>query len=168
MTRHQDTLDALEAADAFAAERGIPRAAGWYSGQWYVDSYLAGWMPPGRYRWWAAYNGQAGSLLVTDDVVAHQWTSTPVDQSVLFDAEIIDYGSDGGDVSDDERAQMQKTIDGLIVTIADIADRLGDQLLAETQRASMRKSIIRQIVAQMEAERTNAVGPRPTSKGGSG
>lgn len=65
------------------------------------------------------------------------------------------------DVDDTERQQFQDKINGLSVTVADIADRLGDQLLAEAKRSSVRKTVVRDIVKQMEAERAQAVGPRP-------
>lgn len=75
---------------------------------------------------------------------------------------------DEPDVTDEERAQMQATIDdlqnkinGLVVTVADIADRLGDELVAETHRTSVRKTTVRSIVKQMQDERVQAVGPRP-------
>jgi hypothetical protein len=68
---------------------------------------------------------------------------------------------DAPDMDEAERKQYQDKIDGLTVTVADIADRLGDQLLVEAKRSSVRKTVVRDIVKQMEAERAQAVGPRP-------
>lgn len=82
------------------------------------------------------------------------------DLDVLSAAEEAELNG-GAPVDDAERQQLQAKIDGLVTTVADIADRLGDQLLAECNRANVRKTTVRGIVAQMEAERAEAVGPRP-------
>lgn len=113
MTRAQDVRDARAAADEWAAERGLPPSGG-YSGPWYVDGYLFGWWPDGWVKWWAWYGIQAGSIIGVDDIVSHQYTSDPVDQSLMLESEIIDWG---GDVTDAERQEMQNTIDGLVSTL---------------------------------------------------
>ncbi len=65
---------------------------------------------------------------------------------------------------DDPCAAVAAVRDGLVVTIADIADRLGDELLAECNRTAkpMRRWYVRGIVAQMQSERVAAIGPRPS------
>lgn len=157
VTRQSDTLTARRAADDFAADRGLPPSGG-YSGSWYRDAYLNGWWPAGWKRWWAAYGLDPGTI-IGGDIVAHQWTSTPVDQNVMVESEIV--GS-GGTVTDPEREEMQNTINGLVTTVADIADRIGDEILTETRRpAGVRKTELRRMVSEMQVERTAAVGPRP-------
>jgi hypothetical protein len=68
---------------------------------------------------------------------------------------------DDSEVTDEEKQQLQDQINGLATTVADMADRIGDEILAETQRKSMRKTVLREKVAQMQQERVQAVGPRP-------
>jgi hypothetical protein len=159
MTRQQDVLDARAAADQWANEHGLPPSGG-YSGQWYLNDYLYGWWPDGWLKWWAIYGIAPGSI-IGGDIVAHQYGSTPVDMDVLLESEIVDSGGTGGDVDDQERKQYQDRIDGLVTTVADIADRIGDELLTEAQRSSVRKTVVRNIVKEMQAERVQAVGPRP-------
>jgi hypothetical protein len=158
MTRTDDVIAARKAADDWAASLGLP-PSGAYSGSWYENSYLGGWWPDGWLKWWADYNGSPGSLIGAD-VVAHQYASSPIDSDVMLESEIVT--QDGGTpVDDTERVALQAQIDGLVTTVADIADRLGDQLLAECKRPGVRKATVRAVVAEMEAERAQAVGPRP-------
>jgi hypothetical protein len=84
--RRTATLAAREAGDAFAAARGL-RPCGGYSGAWYVQDYLDNWWPDGWLRWWADYSKPAGSLL-GGLTVGHQFTSNPVDTSVLIESEL--------------------------------------------------------------------------------
>lgn len=153
-SRQQDVMDALEVMDEWAATRGLP-ATGVYSGDWYISDYLGGWFPEGRLYWLADY-GLDPEVLPARPI--HQYTSTPIDMDVMLESEIV---TGAPPVDDTERQQLQAKIDSLVTTVADIADRLGDQLLAECKRASVRKTTVRSIVAQMESERAAAVGPRP-------
>jgi hypothetical protein len=156
VTRQQDVLDALAAANAFSAEIGVQAAAGVYSGPWYINGYLGGWMPEGVAQWLAVYDGNPGSQL-GGLVVGHQFTSTPIDQSVFEDSEI------GGDVDAAERQAYEDRISGLTTTIYDMGDRLGDAIEAECARpngAQPRKGTLRDIAAQLHNERAEAVGPR--------
>lgn len=50
---------------------------------------------------------------------------------------------------------------GVVNGLAYVADDLGDQLLAEAKRASVRKTVVRNIVKEMERVRVEQVGPRP-------
>lgn len=86
MTRQQDTLDAKAAADDWAAQHGLPPSGG-YSGQWYQDGYLGGWWPEGWSKWWSAYGITPGAIL-GGLIVAHQFTSSPVDQNVMLESEM--------------------------------------------------------------------------------
>lgn len=91
------------------------------------------------------------------------WVMGPANATELDAFAMRVAGEEGPtDVNDAERAQMQNTINGLVTTVADIADRIGDEILTETNRKSMRKTVLREKVAQMQAERAQAVGPRPT------
>lgn len=82
----QDIIDALDAADDWANARGLPEA-GIYTGDWYVNGYLGGWIPKVP-QWIANYNGDPGSL-IGGMIVAHQFTSTPCDQNEMLDSEIV-------------------------------------------------------------------------------
>ena len=86
--RQNATVAARSAGDTFADENHLPPCGG-YSGQWYVDSYLGRWWPAGWLKWWADYRFQAGTLLQSGVVVAHQYTSSPVDSDVLLPTEIL-------------------------------------------------------------------------------
>ena len=80
-----------------------------------------------------------------------------VDLNVLSAAELA--ALDGGDV---DCAELQQKVDGFAVTIADMADRIGDAILAETRRPKgMRKTYLRSLVDQLHDERVQAVGERP-------
>ncbi len=65
-------------------------------------------------------------------------------------------------VPDDPCAALIEQRDGLVETVADIADRCGDLLLAEANylKRPMRRWYVRSIVAQMAKERSDSIGPR--------
>lgn len=134
MSRRQDVLEARMAADAWAAERNLP-ASGGYSGRWYIDGYLSGWWPADWLQWLATYDNNPGSQL-GGDVVGHQYSSTPVDQSVFIDSEIV------GDPVDDDDCQAYK----------DALDRGVQRLWIETaKKTTLSKKIIKEIAAEMYA-----------------
>jgi hypothetical protein len=85
MSRQLDVTDARAAADEWAAARGLPPSGG-YSGDWYVNGYLAGWWPDGWLYWQANY-GAPPELLPMRPVV--QFTSTPIDTDVMLESEIV-------------------------------------------------------------------------------
>ncbi len=89
----------------------------------------------------------------------HQFSSTPIDQDAMLESEIITPAVPPADPCASVTAQR----DALVVTVADIADRLGDQLLAECDvlKRPMRRWYVRSIVQQMQAERDAAIGSRP-------
>lgn len=148
MTRQQDVLDARAAADEWAAERGDPPSGG-YSGPWYQSDYLGGWWPDGWLKWWAAYGIAPGSL-IGGPVVAHQYTSTPVDQDVMLDSEIVSGGTPP--VDDAERAQMQATIDGLVSSLGVIAGNALAPVVAQKSPVSKAvKNLVATIRWQAEA-----------------
>jgi hypothetical protein len=154
--RKDDVMLALDAINTWSSARGLPEA-GIYTSRYFINLLFDGWMPSGVKLWLASYGVTPGSL-IGGDCVAHQYGSTPIDMDVMLESEIV---TGGPPVDDAERAAMQAQIDSLVTTVADIADRLGDQLLAECKRSSVRKTTVRGIVAEMEAERVQAVGPRP-------
>lgn len=150
----QRCLRALEICDKWATAKNLP-PTGVYTGQWYINGYMGGWFPPDRMYWMADYS-RPPELFPSRPL--HQYTSNPVDKNAMLESEIV---TQGGNVTDEERQQYEDKIDGLVVTVADIADRLGDQLVAESHRGYVRKTVIRNIVKQMQAERVQAVGERP-------
>ena len=158
MTRPEDVALARAAADEWASAHGLPPSAG-YSGTWYQNGYLGGWWPDGWLRWWADYNGNPGNIL-GGQIVAHQYGSDPIDQDAMLESEIFTVPAPNP-LPDDPCAAIEAAHDALVVTVADITDRLGDALLAECTRANVRKSIVRGIVAQMAQEREQAIGERP-------
>jgi hypothetical protein len=142
VTRQQDTLIARQAANDWAAEHGLPPSGG-YSGQWYVDAYLGGWWPDGWLKWWAIYGIVPGSV-IGGDIVAHQWTSTPVDQNVLLESDIVDYSEDGGD---DDMANCRAYKDAL----ARAVDRIqieDERKTAAGKPATIRRTVIREIASE--------------------
>jgi hypothetical protein len=87
MSRTNDVTVARAAADEWAAAHSLPPSGG-YSAQFYQNGYLGGWWPPGWPKWWADYSAEAGSI-IGNDIVAHQYTSTPVDTNVMLESEIV-------------------------------------------------------------------------------
>jgi hypothetical protein len=126
-----DARVARAAADEWAAERGLPPSGG-YSGQWYQDGYLNGWWPEGWPKWWAAYGITPGSIL-GGLVVAHQYTSTPIDSNVMLESEIVSQ-SGGGDVPDPNVDYGWQQKKDLVVQTAGELLAVSDQLLAEANR----------------------------------
>lgn len=136
MTRHQDVTDARAAADEWAAAHGLPPSGG-YSGQWFLDGYLFGWWPDGWQKWWASYGIEPGSIL-GGDIVGHQYTSTPIDQSVFEDSEI----GNGGDMAD---CQTYKDALARVVNRLQIED---ERKAANGQPAALRRTIMREIASE--------------------
>jgi hypothetical protein len=156
MSRTDDVTAARSAADEWAAGRGLPSSGG-YSGDWYINGYLGGWWPADWVYWMADYSKPPELFPMRP---AHQFSSTPIDQDAMLESE-ISTPTTPPPPPDDPCAAITVAHDALVVTVADIADRLGDALLEECKRLVPRKSVIKGIVAQMAAERTNAIGPRP-------
>jgi hypothetical protein len=144
VSRLQDVLDARIAADAWAASKGLPPSGG-YSGDWYRLGYLGGWWPEGWLQWWADYSKPPGALL-SDTVVGHQYTSTPVDRSLFDDAEV--------------NAPVANGCTDLINALAYVCDDLGAQLAAEDKRPNIRHTVVRQIIAEMARVREQMLGPK--------
>ena len=147
--RVDDVNRAFDVLDAWAINHGLP-LTGIYWSRYFIDLLFGGvnyW--PDRKQWLAHYGIVPGSL-IGGNVVAHQYTSTPVDQNVMLESEIVN-----GEVP-------MPDCDGVINGLAYVADDLGDKLLAEAKRPSgIRKTVVRDIVKEMERVRTQEVGPRP-------
>lgn len=167
---------ALERCDEFAAASGRP--TGVYSGAWY-------WADPrymnntavfsDRLLWDALYDGIPDASVFSayggwQECAIKQYAGTSVfhgvsgvDLNVLSDSEAARLSSgNGGDVPD--CSELQQKVDGFTVTIADMGDRIGDAILAETNRpngGAPRKSVLRGLVAQLHDERVQAIGSRP-------
>lgn len=153
--RQQDVLDALEVMDQWSIDHDLP-LPGIYSGDWYIRGYMDAWFPPERVYWQANY---ALSQVEADEALLPmrpciQYTSTPIDQNVMLESEIVN-GEEPEPVPDDDCIAL---INGLSY----VADDLGDKLLAEAKRPSIRKTVVRDIVKEMARVRTEQVGPRPT------
>jgi len=153
------------------------RPAGAYTGAWWTKNYLAAdsQVFAGRALWLAQYDGidllNSVAAVCGGTVSIHQYGGTStlggvpnVDLNVAADSEFGDFPGVPADPipPDDPCAAITAAHDALVVTVADIADRLGDALLADCTRSSVRKSVIRGIVAQMARERAQAIGPRPS------
>jgi hypothetical protein len=148
--RVDDVNRALAVLDEWAIERELP-LAGIYWSRYFIDLLFGGvsyW--PERKQWLAHYGITPGSL-IGGSVVAHQYSSTPIDQNMMLESEIVN--GEEPDVPDD--------CSDLVNGLAYVADDLGDQLLAEAKRSSVRKTVVRSIVKEMERVRTEQVGPRP-------
>ena len=149
--RQQDVLDALEVMDAYAIDHDLP-PTGVYSGDWYIRGYMDAWFPPGRVYWKADYSlsemGAAASLSV--DVPIIQYTSDPIDTNTMLESEV-----------NVEPPLPPEGCDDLVNALAYVCDDLGDQLLEETKRPTVRKTVVRSIVKEMQRVRTEQIGPRP-------
>lgn len=113
-TRIDDVNRALEVLDTWAYGRGLPEA-GIYWSNYFISLLFGGqdyW--PERKQWKAHY-GITPGILVMGNVVAHQYTSTPMDLDVMLESEIVQPGGDP--VTDPEREELQNTINGLVSTI---------------------------------------------------
>lgn len=84
-TRQNNTIDARAAADEWAATQGLPPSGG-YSGSWYIDGYLGGFWPA-RWLYWLAGYDRPPEVLPMRPV--HQFSSTPIDQDVMLESEIV-------------------------------------------------------------------------------
>ena len=87
--RKDDVLRAFDALDTWAAGRGLPEA-GIYTSQYFIDLLFGGdeSFLDGRKRWLANYSASAGGV-IGGNVVAHQYTSDPVDRDVMLESEIV-------------------------------------------------------------------------------
>jgi hypothetical protein len=120
---------ALDVLDTWAVRRGLPEA-GIYWSDYFIGLLYDGWDGDGRKQWKAHYSARAGSL-IGGNVVMHQYTSTPIDMNVMLESEIVQGGN--ADVTDEERAQMQDKINGLVSTIGLLT---GDDLKPLTRKSA--------------------------------
>lgn len=147
---------------------------GVYSGRWYWgDARYMGntTLCADRELWDANYDGVVDAAL--GFVPYGGWTSARIKQYRGSTSLAGISGIDLNVLSVEEAAEIEglppapppveeNPCAGLIVTVADIADRLGDQILAEANRkAGPRKTELKRIVAEMAAEREQAIGKRP-------
>lgn len=157
---------ALELCDAYATTSGL--ATGIYSGFWYwADAdYLANTAAfAARDLWDAHYD-------LVDDPAAGWlpyggWTHNAIKQ-YRGTTSLADIGGVDLNVLSAEEADRVSPAQpdsnpcaGLINGLADVADRMGDLLLAECTRPTVRKTVVRTIVADMQRVRAEEVGPRP-------
>lgn len=96
--RVDDVNHALETLDTWAAQRGLPEA-GIYWSDYFIGLLFGGrnyW--PERKQWKAHYEIAPGSL-IGGTVVAHQFASTPIDQNVMLESELVSVSAPAGDPS---------------------------------------------------------------------
>jgi len=152
--RQQDVLDALEVMDQWSVEHGIMPKPGVYSGDWYLRGYMDAWFPPDRVYWQANYalthDEASAALLPMRPCI--QYTSDPIDQNAMLTSEVF---------SIMPQPAPEPDCAGLINGLAYVADDLGDRLLTEAQRPNVRKTVVRDIVKEMQRVRTEQIGPRP-------
>jgi hypothetical protein len=79
---------ALDLLDTWAIRRGLAAAAGIYWSDYYVGLLYDGWDGDGRVQWKAHY-GITPGILIGGNVVAHQYTSSPVDMNIMLESEIV-------------------------------------------------------------------------------
>lgn len=119
--RKDDVLYTMDALDKWSSARGLP-LAGIYTSGYFIDRLFDGWMPAGVKLWLAHYGVQPGSL-IKGDVVAHQYTSTPIDQDVMLESEIVSREEPVPDV--DQAWQDRKAeIVGLAGELRTVADQI--------------------------------------------
>jgi hypothetical protein len=141
MSRMDDVHAARAAADEWAEQRGLP-ASGGYSGDWYVNAYLGQQWPDDWLKWWANYGVPAGGLM-GGAVVMHQFTSTPVDQDMMLESEIVATDQPSPPPADNAQRETPEDWDWptwyeAAVNLKAIADQLGqerDDAVAKIQKA---------------------------------
>lgn len=154
MSHQSDVLAARQAADAWAAERGLPPSGG-YSGDWFVNGYLGGWWPDGWLKWWAVYNGAPGSV-IGGDIVNHQWTSTPVDRDEMLDSEVVVPQEPPTEPDCDQDWTNKKEL--VVNTLGYIQGDIVGRLHAEANRRNgPRKTVINQIADELERAASQAL-----------
>jgi hypothetical protein len=169
-TRLDTIRRALAVLDQWCADNGKPET-GIYTALWWWTAYAGDTEEFGdRQLWTAAYDGVADTTIFTpfggwSECALKQFAGSQpdgTDLDVLSDAEALELNG-GPPMPEDPCADLTAQRDGLVVTIADIADRLGDLILAEAAylKRPMRRWYVRSVVAQMAAERVEAAGPRP-------
>lgn len=85
--RVDDVNRALAVLDDWSYARGLPEA-GIYWSVYFINLLFGGMDYFNRKQWRAHYSMPAGSL-IGGNTVAHQYTSTPVDQNVMLASEIV-------------------------------------------------------------------------------
>jgi hypothetical protein len=165
-TRRASMWAAFQELDLWSIDHDLP-LAGLYTGNWWINGYLDGdaseWA--NRSLWLAQYDGIDDTSVIT---LPKGWTSCAVKQYAGSSTLAGVGGVDLNVLSAEEAARVTGTVppaeecSDLINAVAYMADDLGDQLLAECKRSSVRKTVVRQIVAEMQRVRTQMIGPRPT------
>lgn len=151
--RVDDVWRALEVLDEWSAARGLP-PAGIYWSKWFINLLFDGVDYFDRPQWLAHYDITPGSL-IGGNVVAHQYTSTPIDMNQMLESEIV---REEPPVPEPD-CEAEKA--PLINAVAYMGDDLSDQILAEARRVSVRKTVVRRIAAELARVRLEAAGPRP-------
>jgi len=145
--RKDDVLRALEALNEWSAARGLPDA-GMYTSRYYADRLLDGWLPNGVKLWLASYGVEPGSL-IGGDCVAHQYTSTPIDQDMMLESEIINPDFPGVPPNplptdcDAYRSVIERGVNRLQIEL--------DRKTAASKPAALRRTLIREIQSELFA-----------------
>jgi predicted DCC family thiol-disulfide oxidoreductase YuxK len=160
--RYANADAALEVLDAWAAAHSLPRA-GIYTSRYMIDLLYGGWTRfttrfAGRKLWLAHYMDSRGlpepGSLIGGDVVAHQYTSTPIDRNKLLESEII---GQEADVPDPQlQAQLAEAIKERDAVVNSFGWVAGD-LLRPVVSQKTSSAALRRLVAgiRSEAEKHN-------------
>lgn len=150
-TRKDEVLTALDVLSEWGARRGLPRA-GIYWSRYFIDLLFGGddsWLPAGTVQWLAHYSAPPGSL-IGGNVVAHQYTSTPIDKDEMLESEIVAAEPDPEEPMLDCEAAEKKAAD-LVNALGYVA---GDVLRPLTRKnaAAYVKKAVEQIRAVAEQQ----------------
>lgn len=155
---------ALMACDARRGTNGQP--AGVYTGRWFwADQQYMGNTTryADRELWDANYDHIADAAV--GFVPYGGWTAPRIKQYQGSTSLAGVSGLDLNVLSLAEQAELEGDVpdncDALINGMAYVGDDLGDRLLVETERVTVRKKTVRAIVAEMQRVRAETVGPRP-------
>jgi hypothetical protein len=148
--RVDDVKRALAVLDEWSAARGLP-AAGIYWSDWFISLLFGGQDYFGRRQWKAHYGAPAGSL-IHDTCVAHQYTSTPVDQNIMLASEIVTAGA----------PPATDPCAGLVTALAYLGDDLPPRLEAamKGKMTAADKTEVLAVAAELRRVREQFIGPK--------
>ena len=156
--RVDDVNRALAVLDDWSYARGLTNEAGIYWSKWFIDLLFGGRDYFGRKQWLAHYinpsTGQpAPGSLIGGPVVAHQWTSTPVDKNQMLESEIVT-------VAEPEPVSPPDC-SALVNALAYLGDDLPPLLeLAMQGRTTVaKKKQVRDVARELRRVRAQMIGP---------
>lgn len=149
--RVDDVNRALAVLDEWSYARGLPEA-GIYWSRYFIDLLFGGRDYFGRKQWLAHYGIEPGSL-IGGTCVAHQYTSTPVDQNKMLESEIV--------TTTPPEVPVEDPCAGLATALAYIGDDLSPRLEAAMKgRTTLaKKADVRAVAAELRRVREQFLGP---------